>query len=76
MSLRDELDASFPPGRSRTDAWLETQTAEFRAEFLELAHDRFIGHVALNKLAVKYGLKLGSSAFSDWRKALWDSETI
>lgn len=75
MSLRDELDASFPPGRSRTDAWLDAQTEEFRTEFLELAHDRFIGHAALNKLAVKYGLKLGSSAFADWRKALWALET-
>jgi hypothetical protein len=75
VSLRDELDTSFTPGRSRTDVWLDTQTDEFRTEFVELANDRTIGHTALNKLATKYGLKLGSSAFADWRKALWALET-
>lgn len=75
MSLRDELDQSIAPGRTRTDAWLDTQAEDFRTEFLELANDRTVGHAPLNKLAAKYGLKLGSSAFGDWRKALWASET-
>jgi hypothetical protein len=75
VALRDELEIIFPTVRSRTDVWLDSQTEDFRAEFTDLARDQTIGHNVLLRLAAKYGLKLGSSAFADWRKALWALET-
>lgn len=75
VSLRDELETHSTGYTSKTQVWLDAKPQDFRTEFIELVHDRTVGHSQLGRIAHKYGCPSSQAAFADWRRKQWASKT-